>query len=109
MSQSICLVANYVFSAENKIFYTFLGRMITEADISVKFLNSANMVQQLRLKQGQCDEAEVKSHEGCSSSVLEVTIFPIASLNIALRRHTKDTSYSDVPPSPQPLCLSQTS
>lgn len=102
MSHSICLVANNVFSAENKNFTHSWEEMITEADISVKFLNSANMVQQLRLRQGQCDEAEVKPHEGWSSSVLEVTIFPIASLSTALRRHMKDTSYSDVPPSPSP-------
>lgn len=102
MSQSICLVANYVFSTENKNFTHSWEEMITEAGISVKFLNSANMVQQLRLRQGQCDEAEVKSREGWSSSFLEVTIFPIASLSTALRRHTKDMSNSDVPPSPSP-------
>lgn len=82
MSQSICLVVNYVFRADNKNFTHSWEEMITEAGISVKFLNSANMVQQLRLRQGQCDEAEVKSQEGWSSSVLEVTIFPIASPGI---------------------------
>lgn len=103
MSQSICLVANYVFSAENKKFTHSWEEMITETDMPVKFLNCANMVQQLRLRQGQCEEAEVKSHKGQSLSVLEVTIslLPHSAL---LREDT-----SDAPPSPQPLCLSQPS
>lgn len=44
MSQSICLVAKYVFNAENKNSPDSWEEMITETDLSVTFLNSANLV-----------------------------------------------------------------
>lgn len=78
-------IAKYLFNAENKNSTHSWKEMITETNLSVTFLNSANSVPtaqwvMTRLRQGQWDGAEVKTPEGQSTSVLEVTILPVPQL-----------------------------